>query len=92
MKSIERMINMSKEKLQKEATTSFARQELKIEGLEDGYRLTIRSDKEKVKTQRRVGASFINFLRQAEKAGWSLPFPFRYLLKFWTKYNAKPKH
>jgi hypothetical protein len=80
---------MSEEKIEKEATEEFGPFEVKLEGLEDGYRVTFRGNKDEVKTQRRVGASFINFLRQAEKAGWPLPFPLRFLLKFWGKYNAK---
>ncbi|MEB1808488.1 MAG: hypothetical protein LPK26_14550 [Bacillaceae bacterium] len=80
---------MSEAKVQKEAAEEFGPYEVKFEGLEDGYRVTVRGDKEKVKSQRRVGASFINFLRQAEKAGWPIPFPFRLLLKFWGNYNSK---
>lgn len=81
---------MSEEKKpQKEVTEEFGSYQVNFEGFEDGYRVTFRGNKDKIKTQRRVGASFINFLRQAEKAGWPIPFPFRLLLKFWTKYNSK---
>lgn len=83
---------MSNEHVQKEFNESTGPYEFKLEGLEDGYRITVRGDREKVKTQRRVGGSFINFLRQTEKAGWPLPFPFRLLLAFWGKYtNKRPK-
>ncbi|MCP8968079.1 hypothetical protein [Ectobacillus ponti] len=80
---------MAEEKVQRQATEHVGSYEVKLEGLEDGYRVTFKTDKEAVKTQRRVGASFINFLRQAEKAGWYIPAPFRLLLKFWGRYNQK---
>lgn len=80
---------MTDEKVQKQATKEYGPYEFKLEGLEDGYRVTFKGNKEEIKSQRRVGASFINFLRQAEKAGWPIPFPFRLLLKFWSEYNGK---
>lgn len=80
---------MKEEKVQKQMTDEFGEFELKLEGLEDGYRVTVRGNPEKVKSQRRVAASFINFLRQAEKAGWRLPRCYRWILRFWSKYNGK---
>jgi hypothetical protein len=61
--------------------------ELKLEGLEDGYRLTVRGNEEQVKKQRRVGASFIQFAKQADSAGWPLPWLVRVLITFWSKYK-----
>jgi acid stress-induced BolA-like protein IbaG/YrbA len=61
--------------------------EVKLEGLEDGYRFTVRGNEEQVKKQRRVGASFIQFAKQAESAGWPLPWLVRVLIKFWSKYK-----
>lgn len=74
--------------VQKEASVQFKSFAMKLEGLEDGYRVTLQGDPEQIKAQRRVGASFINFVRQADKAGWRIPLLFRLLLKFWGKYNA----
>jgi predicted unusual protein kinase regulating ubiquinone biosynthesis (AarF/ABC1/UbiB family) len=61
--------------------------EVKLEGLEDGYRLTIRGDQEEVKQQRRMGASLIQFAKHAEKAGWPLPWVIKVLIRFWSKYK-----
>ncbi|MBN6188328.1 hypothetical protein JQN58_15835 [Aneurinibacillus sp. BA2021] len=75
------------EKVYKQASEKCGRLEFKVEGLKDGYRFTIRGDEEKVKEQRRVGAAFINFSRQAERAGWWIPWPIRLLLRFWSRYR-----
>ncbi len=58
-----------------------------VDGLKDGYRVTFRSDEESIKENRRVGAAAVNLARQAEKAGWKLPWPIRMLLWFWDKYK-----
>ncbi|CEH29748.1 hypothetical protein AM501_24400 [Aneurinibacillus migulanus] len=75
------------EKVYKQATERRGRFEFKVEGLKDGYRFTVRGDEEKLKEQRRVGAAFVNFLRQSERAGWWIPWPFRLLLRFWSRYK-----
>lgn len=75
------------EKVQKQASNTCGMFEWKLEGLEDGYRVTIKGDKEKIKEKRRVGASFINFLRQSDKAGLPIPFFFRWMLRFWESYK-----
>ena len=60
---------------------------LKMEGLNDGYRITVKSTEAEMKSQRRVGAAVINAARQAEKAGWKLPWPIRMVLWFWDRYK-----
>lgn len=79
--------NGHQEASQKQYTEKFDHLELKVEGLKDGYRFTVKTDEPTVKQQRRVGASFINFAKQAEKAGWRLPWIVRILLSFWSKYK-----
>lgn len=61
--------------------------EVKVEGLGDGYRVTVRGDEEIIKKQRRVGASFIQFSKQVESAGWPLPWVIKVLIRFWSKYK-----
>jgi hypothetical protein len=61
--------------------------EVKVEGLSDGYRFTIRGEEAEVQKHRRVGASFIQFAKQAQKAGWRLPWFIRLLIAFWSKYK-----
>ncbi len=60
---------------------------LKVEGLQDGYRVTFNMDEEIVTKQRRAFAAFIQFAKLSEKAGWRLPWPIRLLLAFWAKYK-----
>lgn len=61
--------------------------EVKLEGLSDGYRFTVKGDEEKIRKNRQAAAAFINFGKQADKAGWWLPWPLRFLLRFWSKYK-----
>jgi hypothetical protein len=75
------------EKAQRSTEKKIGGFEVKIEGLADGYRFTVKADEEKLKNQRRVGGAFINVLMQAEKAGWNLPWLLRKILKFWRKYK-----
>jgi hypothetical protein len=75
------------EDTQKQFTEKFDHLEVKVEGLKDGYRFTVKTDEEALKQQRRVGGSFINFAKQADKAGWRLPWFVRILLSFWSKYK-----
>ncbi len=60
---------------------------LKVEGLKNGYRVTMNMDEESVPHQRRAFASFIQFAKLSEKAGWRLPWPIRLLLAIWAKYK-----
>jgi hypothetical protein len=60
---------------------------LKVEGLKDGYRVTFNMDETTVKNQRRAFASFIQFAKLSEKAGWRVPWPIRLLLAIWAKYK-----
>ncbi|WP_270182440.1 hypothetical protein [Alkalihalobacillus sp. CinArs1] len=71
----------------KETTEKVGDSEVKIEGLSNGYRITVRGDEEKLKQNRRIGGAFINLLRQLEKAGYRLPFPFSWILRFWNRYS-----
>lgn len=80
---------MSEGKATKQTKERLGPLELNFEGLEDGYRITVKGDAEKIKTQRKVAGSFLNFLRQADKAGWFLPLPWKWLLAFWSRYNDK---
>ncbi|MBN8210402.1 hypothetical protein JI666_16735 [Bacillus sp. NTK071] len=73
----------------KETTEKLGRSEVRIEGLTDGYRITVKGNKEELKQKRRVGGAFINLLKQLEKAGYRLPFPFSWILRFWNRY-ARP--
>ncbi|MCZ8524113.1 MULTISPECIES: hypothetical protein [Paenibacillus] len=75
------------EEVQKQFVEKAEGFEFKVEGLKDGYRFTVKGEEEQVKQQRRVGASFVNFVRQADKAGWRLPWFLRVLLSFWGKYK-----
>ncbi|WP_047153620.1 hypothetical protein [Aneurinibacillus tyrosinisolvens] len=77
----------NEEKVYKQATEKCGGVEFKVEGLKDGYRVTVRGDEERIKEQRRVASSFMNFTRQADKAGWWLPWPFRVLLQLWSRYK-----
>jgi hypothetical protein len=77
----------NEEKVERTFTEKNDRFELKMEGLADGYRVTLRGNEEKVKKQRRVGASFIQFAKQAESSGWPLPWIVRVLISFWSKYK-----
>lgn len=78
---------MTEEKVERTFEEKHDGFELKVEGLADGYRVTVRGDAEKVKKQRRVGASFVQFAKQAESAGWPLPWLVRVLIAFWGKYK-----
>ncbi len=78
---------MKEEKVEREFHDSAHGFEVKLEGLSDGYRFTVRGNEEEVQKQRRVGASFIQFAKQAEKAGWKLPWLVRMLIAFWSKYK-----
>ena len=82
---------MSEDRVMKETTEHCGPFEFRLEGLEDGYRVTFKGDAEKLRIQRRVGASFINFVRQADKAGWRIPWCWRWLLRFWDRYNKRPE-
>lgn len=61
--------------------------EVKLEGLEDGYRITLRGNEDEIRKQRRLGTAFIQFAKQADTAGWPLPWLVRVLIKFWSKYK-----
>ncbi|MDP9728009.1 hypothetical protein ACOJUR_14660 [Alicyclobacillus tolerans] len=78
-----------KERVLKQAKQPLGPVEVKVEGLEDGYRLTFRANPERIRTDRRVAGSFIAFLSQVDRAGIRLPFFFRWLLRFWKRYNQK---
>lgn len=78
---------MDQTKVMKETTEKVGRKEVKIEGLQDGYRITVKANEEKLKQNRRVGGAFINLLKQLEKAGYRLPFPFSWILRFWNRYS-----
>ncbi|TKD72078.1 hypothetical protein [Pseudalkalibacillus hwajinpoensis] len=71
----------------KETTEQVGRSVVKIEGLNDGYRITVKGNEEELKQKRRVGGAFINLLKQLEKAGYRLPFPFSWILRFWNRYS-----
>lgn len=71
----------------KETTEQVGRSVVKIEGLYDGYRITVKGNEEELKQKRRVGGAFINLLKQLEKAGYRLPFPFSWILRFWNRYS-----
>lgn len=78
---------MEKSNVMKETTEKFGRKEVKFEGLQDGYRITVKANEQKLKQQRRVGGALINLLKQLEKAGYRLPFPFSWILRFWNRYS-----
>ena len=78
---------MEDSKVMKETTEKLGTKEVKVEGLQDGYRITVKANEEKLKQQRRVGGAFINLLKQLEKAGYRLPFPFSWILRFWNRYS-----
>ncbi|MGE6204859.1 hypothetical protein [Guptibacillus hwajinpoensis] len=78
---------MNDEKVMKETTEKLGRSEVKVEGLQDGYRITVKGNQEELKQKRRVGGAFINLLKQLEKAGYRLPFPFSWILRFWNRYS-----
>ncbi|MCY0888578.1 MAG: hypothetical protein OWQ59_09010 [Alicyclobacillaceae bacterium] len=80
---------MTEERVLKQAEQSVGPFEWKLEGLEDGYRVTFRGNSEKLKVQRRVAGSFIAFLQQLDRAGFWVPFPFRWMLRFWDRYNGR---
>ena len=71
----------------KETTEKLGTKEVKVEGLQDGYRITVKANEKELKQQRRVGGAFINLLKQLEKAGYRLPFPFSWILHFWNRYS-----
>jgi hypothetical protein len=75
------------ENVQRSAKGKLGSLEVKLEGLSDGYRFTVKTDEQEVKNQRRVGGALINLLIQAEKAGWKLPWILRKILKFWKNYQ-----
>ncbi|MBF0707990.1 hypothetical protein IQ283_15435 [Alkalihalobacillus hwajinpoensis] len=78
---------MNDEKVMKETTEKLGRSEVKVQGLQDGYRITVKGNEEELKQKRRVGGAFINLLKQLEKAGYRLPFPFSWILRFWNRYS-----
>lgn len=78
---------MSDENIMKETTEKLGDSEVKVEGLSNGYRITVKGNEEKLKQNRRVGGAFINLLKQLEKAGYRLPFPFSWILRFWNRYS-----
>ncbi|MGG1685103.1 hypothetical protein [Pseudalkalibacillus sp. NRS-1564] len=78
---------MNDEKVMKETSEKFGRSEVKVEGLQDGYRITVKGNEEELKQKRRVGGAFINLLKQLERAGYRLPFPFSRILRFWNRYS-----
>ncbi|MFK3959755.1 hypothetical protein [Pseudalkalibacillus hwajinpoensis] len=78
---------MNDEKVMKETTEKLGRSEVKVEGLQDGYRITVKGNQEEIKQKRRVGGAYINLLKQLEKAGYRLPFPFSWILRFWNRYS-----
>ncbi len=78
---------MTEDKVMKETTEKFGRSEVKIEGLQDGYRITVKGNEEELKKNRRIGGAFINLLKQSEKSGYRLPFPFSWILRFWNRYS-----
>ncbi|PWK13867.1 hypothetical protein [Tumebacillus permanentifrigoris] len=57
---------------------------IEVEHLEDGYRVTIRGDKEKVEKHRRVADAYVNFLNEQKKAHTWLPLPLRWLLRWFN--------
>ncbi|KEO82075.1 hypothetical protein [Tumebacillus flagellatus] len=63
-------------------TTDCCGHSLEIEHLEDGYRITVRGDREKVQQHRRVMESYVNFLKEQKKSRWWLPLPLRWILKW----------
>jgi hypothetical protein len=78
---------MEDSKVMKETTEKLGTKEVKVEGLQDGYRITVKANEEELKQQRRVGGAFINLLKQLEKSGYRLPFPFSWILRFWNRYS-----
>lgn len=77
----------NEQKASKTFQQKLGRFDFKLEGLPEGYRFSVKGDPDRIKQQRKVGASFINFVRQADNAGWYIPLPFRLLLGFWKKYK-----
>lgn len=80
---------MDGEKVLKKADETCGPFAFTLEGIEDGYRVTVRVDRERLWKHRRVGASFLNFLAQADKAGWWIPWPWRSMLRFWNRYSGR---
>ncbi len=80
-------IELMEDNVMKETTEKLGQSEVKIEGLTDGYRITVKGNEEELKQKRRVGGAFINLLKQLEKAGYRLPFPFSWILRFWNRYS-----
>jgi len=78
---------MEDPKVMKETTEKLGTKEVKVEGLQDGYRITVKANENELKQQRRVGGAFINLLKQLEKSGYRLPFPFSWILRFWNRYS-----
>jgi len=76
--------------VEKEIHTTKGPFEAKLEGLENGYRVTVKGDPEKLRSQRQVKASFLEFLRKADVAGYPIIFPFNLLLRFFARYK-KPR-
>lgn len=75
------------EEAQRVFETSAGDFSFKVEGMKNGYRLSVQMDEQQVQQQRRAFASFIQFVKLSEKAGWRLPWPIRLLLSFWAKYK-----
>lgn len=61
--------------------------EVNVEHLEDGYRITVRGDQDEIQKQRRVANRYIDFLQEQQKAGWWLPRPLRWLLKWLYRFK-----
>ncbi|MBL0386252.1 hypothetical protein JJB07_06245 [Tumebacillus sp. ITR2] len=67
-----------------DSSTDCCDHSIEVEHLEDGYRITVRGDKERIEQQRRVADAYVEFLREQKKARWWLPLPLRWLLR-WFK-------
>ncbi len=78
---------MEEPKVERERKGAKGPFEAKLEGLEDGYRVTVRGNKEKIQQQRQVKLSFIEFLRKADVAGYPILFPFNLILRFFAGYT-----
>jgi len=73
--------------MEKQTTAQCGAYEVKFEGLEDGYRVTVKADPEQLRAKRRVMGAYVNFVKQADRAGFWLPLPLRWLLRFWARYS-----
>ncbi|TFD97646.1 hypothetical protein [Jeotgalibacillus sp. R-1-5s-1] len=78
---------MEEPKIEREYKTSKGPFEAKLEGLENGYRITLKGDPEKLRRKRQVKASFVDFLKKADVSGYPILFPFNLLLRFFARYK-----